>query len=181
MTAVPETLDTDRLVLRRPSAADAPAIYEYARDPDVTRYLTFPTHRSLADATAFLTTCAARWDSGQEYCWLITVRDDVRAVGVIAARMSGHRADIGYALARHAWRHGYATEAGRAVVGWLATRTDIHRVWAVCDVDNAASAHVLEKLGMAREGILHRWIVHPNVSPIPRDCYVYALTRAWVA
>ena len=85
------------------------------------------------------------------------VRDDGGAIGAIAARIRAHRAD--------------------AVVGLLAERAEIHRVWAVCDVENAASAHVLEKLGILREGVLHRWLVHPNVSPAPRDCYVYAYAR----
>ena len=47
-------------------------------------------------------------------------------------------------------------------------------VWATCDVDNLASARVLEKAGFEREGRLHNWIVHPNIGPEPRDCYVYA-------
>ena len=174
MKLPPETLVTDRLVLRRPTLADAPAIYEYGRDPDVTRYLVFPTHRSLADAESFLRTCGARWDSGEEYCWLIALRDQDRAIGTIAARMRGHAVDIGYALARAAWAHGYATEAAGAVVAWAEERPDVHRVWAVCDVENTASARVLEKLGMSREGVLRRWLVHPNVSPTPRDCYAYS-------
>jgi ribosomal-protein-alanine N-acetyltransferase len=47
-------------------------------------------------------------------------------------------------------------------------------VWAVCDVDNLASARVLEKAGMGREGRLRRWVLHPNVSAAPRDCWCYA-------
>ena len=54
----------------------------------------------------------------------------------------------------------------------------IHRVWAVCDVENRGSARVLEKVGMQREAILRKWLVHPNISPIPRDCYCYAIVRA---
>src|SRR5438874_1047675 len=100
MPDAPETLLTDRLVLRRPAMSDAPAVYEYGRDPDVTRYLIFPTHRSVADAEAFLATCAARWTSGEEYCWLITLRGRDQVIGAIACRPRGHAVDIGYALAR---------------------------------------------------------------------------------
>ena len=177
MTTPPGTLVTDRLVLRRPSLGDAPAVYEYGRDPDVTRYMTFPTHQSRADAESFLAACGPRWDAGQEYCWLIALRDQGRVIGAISARVRGHATDIGYVLARAHWRQGYATEASRAVVAWAAECPETYRVWAVCDVENAASAHVLEKLGMSREGVLRRWIMHPNVSPAPRDCYVYALAR----
>ena len=173
----PDTLLTDRLILRRPTPTDAPAVYEYGRDPEVTRYLIFPTHTSVADAEDFLGRCPARWESGEEYCWVITLKDQDRAIGSIACRVRGHAADIGYALARAYWRRGYATEAGRAVTAWAASVPAIYRVWAVCDVENAASAHVLEKLGMAREGVLRRWLVHPNRSAEPRDCYVYARVR----
>ena len=46
-----------------------------------------------------------------------------------------------------------------------------------CDVENKASARVLEKVGMQREGTLRRYIVHPNISPEPRDCFVYSKVR----
>jgi RimJ/RimL family protein N-acetyltransferase len=44
-------------------------------------------------------------------------------------------------------------------------------------VENVASARVLEKVGMVREGVLRRYIVHPNIGPEPRDSIVYARTR----
>jgi len=177
MKPPPDTLVTDRLVLRRPTLADAPAVYEYGRDSKVTRYLIFRTHNSVADAEAFLGTCQSRWESGEEYCWLITLRTQNRTIGSIACRVRGHAVDIGYALGSAYWHHGYATEAGQAVVAWASDLPGVYRVWAFCDVENTASARVLEKLGMSREGVLRRWIIHPNISPEPRDCYVYAKVR----
>lgn len=69
------------------------------------------------------------------------------------------------------------TEAVRAVVDWAIGQPEMHRVWAVCDVDNKASARVLEKAGMEREGILRRWSIHPNISEFPRDCICYAKVK----
>jgi len=174
MIQPPETFTTERLILRRPRRTDAAAVYEYARDPEVTRYLIFPTHRSLADAEQFLAGCASHWESGEEFCWLITLKGQDHVMGSIGCRVRGHAAEIGYALARACWGSGYATEAGQAVVAWAAGLPGVYRVWAVCDMKNLASARVLEKLGMSREGLLRRWIIHPNVSAEPRDCYVYA-------
>lgn len=54
----------------------------------------------------------------------------------------------------------------------------VSRVWAVCDVENRASARVLEKIGMRFEGILARWSIHPNLSDEPRDCRGYARLRS---
>jgi [ribosomal protein S5]-alanine N-acetyltransferase len=50
-------------------------------------------------------------------------------------------------------------------------------VWAVCDVENAASARVLEKAGMRREGVLRRWAMHPNMGEEPRDSFCYAKVK----
>jgi len=69
------------------------------------------------------------------------------------------------------------TEAAQALVEWALSQPEIYRVWAVCDVQNTASTKVLEKLGMRREGVLRRWIIHPNIDVVPRDCYCYAITK----
>jgi [ribosomal protein S5]-alanine N-acetyltransferase len=50
-------------------------------------------------------------------------------------------------------------------------------VWAVCDVDNTASARVMEKIGMLREGLMRRDVLHLNLSSEPRDCWVYAKVK----
>ena len=51
------------------------------------------------------------------------------------------------------------TEAVATFVQWaLATGRRSSGVWAVCDVDNVASARLLESVGMQREGTRHRWI-----------------------
>ena len=83
---------------------------------------------------------------------------------MIACRVREHAAHIGYVLSRKLWGGGYMTEAANAVVEWAINLSFVYRVWAVCDCENKASARVLEKVGMQREGILRRYIVHPNVS-----------------
>lgn len=72
---------------------------------------------------------------------------------------------------------GIMTEAGRAVVEWLRSNPEICRTWATCHVNNLASARILEKLGMEREGVLRRWNRYPNLSPEPQDSLVYAWVR----
>jgi len=72
---------------------------------------------------------------------------------------------------------GYMTEAVAGIIDWALKQESVYRVWAVCDVENLASAQVLEKAGMQREGILRRWTMHPNRSDEPRDCYCCAITK----
>jgi RimJ/RimL family protein N-acetyltransferase len=50
-------------------------------------------------------------------------------------------------------------------------------VWATCDVENLASARVLERVGMTREGVLRRWTVYPNLGDTPRDCLCYSIVK----
>ena len=63
---------------------------------------------------------------------------------------------MGYCLDDAAWGHGYATEAGRALIQWAFDTLDINRVQAETDTRNVASARVLEKLGFMREGTFTR-------------------------
>ena len=53
----------------------------------------------------------------------------------------------------------------------------IWRIGAGCDVENLGSACVMERAGLAREGVLRRWIIHPNISSEPRDWLSYAKVR----
>ncbi len=173
---------TERLVLRPPEPADADAIFRsYAQDPEVSRYLTWRPHRSLAETQKVIRNAMAEWDGGTRFPWVIpwviTRVEDGAVIGMLGARIEGHMAVIGYVLVRSAWGHGYMTEALRAVVEALWMVPAIFRIWAVCDVENVASARVLEKSGMLREGRLARFIVHSNVSAEPRDVYCYAITR----
>ncbi|HUI24678.1 MAG TPA: GNAT family N-acetyltransferase [Candidatus Kryptonia bacterium] len=173
----PEIITTDRLRLRRPTLADAAASYEYASDPAVTRLMDWPTHTDPRESMEFLGRCASRWDAGDEYAWVITVKPDDRSIGSISVRVRGHAADFGYVLNRNFWRRGYATEAARAVVSWVESFADVYRVWATCDCENFASVRVLEKAGLSREGILRQAIVRPNLSPVPRDASIFAKVR----
>lgn len=178
MVRHPERLVTERLILRRPAGADAPAIFEeYARDPEVTRYMIWRPHRSLGDTAAFLSHADEGWASGRDLNWGITLKGEDRLVGMIGARPNGHKVDIGYVLGRKHWGRGIMTEAGRAVVDLLFGDPAVYRVFATCDVENLASARVLERLEMQREGTLRRNIIHPNISDEPRDSLLYAKVR----
>ena len=174
--AVPVSLATTRLVLRRTAADDADAVFAYARDPTVSHYVTWRAHRSIADASAFLAWCNERWTRGIAFNWAITRRSDASVLGTIEARPDGHRVALGYVLGRDAWGQGYASEAARSVVRWALDQPLVHRVWAVCDLENTASARVLEKSGMVREGCLRAWAALPAFRA-PRDVWCYAKVK----
>lgn len=151
---------------------------EYASDPVVTRYLTWAPHPDVQTTRGYLETCRRGWEQGREYTWAITLPPSDRVVGMIACRGDDLKVNLGYVLGRRHWGRGYMPEAGRAVVAASFALPSVARVWATCDVDNRASARVLEKIGMLREGVLRAWIRHPAVSDQPRDSLVYSIVRA---
>lgn len=173
----PETIQTTRLTLRRMVPDDAQAIFAtYAQDPEVTRFLVWHPHRSVEETQAYVAHCIQAWDSGTAFTWSIRTANEA-LLGAISLRVAGFKADFGYVLARSCWGNGYMAEALRPVVDWALAQPTIFRVWGVCDVENLASARVMEKVGMAREGILHRFVLHPQISDTPRDCFCYSLVK----
>jgi [ribosomal protein S5]-alanine N-acetyltransferase len=173
----PAHLDTERLTLRRPVEQDAQAIFErYAADPDVTRYVGWPAHRSVEDSTMFVAFSDAEWESRGGGPYLIYARDTGALLGSTGlAFETSYRAATGYVLARDAWGHGYATEALRAMVG-VARGVRIERLYALCHAAHRASARVLEKCEFQREGVLRRYAEFPNLPPVrPCDVLVYSL------
>ena len=153
----PQTFETPRLLLRPPMRSDAQTIFsQYAQDAEVTKYLTWQPHRSLDDTADFYVGRLAAWEDESEFSWTINRKADQQLLGMIGMHLRGSMADIGYVIARSHWRQGVTAEAARVVVEWALAQPHIYRVRAFCDVENTASARVLEKIGMQREGLLRR-------------------------
>ncbi|MBL9200596.1 MAG: GNAT family N-acetyltransferase [Opitutaceae bacterium] len=176
----PATFVTARLAARPPSADDAPAVFAaYASDAEVTRYLAWPPYTRVEPLAGFLRDCAANWEnSSGHFVWLLSLKGTTAPIGTIGLKLEpGGKTMFGYALAKRCWGHGFAAEALKHLVDWSLAQPGIFRAYAYCDVENPASARVMEKAGMVREGILRRWHVAPTIGPEPRDCLVCARVR----
>jgi len=169
------TLQGVRLTLRAAQPGDAPAVYAYASDAEVVRYLAWPRHTSLADSERFLQEVAKGWQSGHYLVWLI--EDERGVVGAIGAELSRANAGIGYVLARRSWGRGYATEALGLVVEALFRHTPITALWALCVTENSASQRVLEKSGFRYEQTLHHYFACPNLGGEMKDVWLYGKER----
>src|SRR3954470_70215 len=171
-------METERLVLRRPVVADAEPIFEeYAQDPDVTRFLAWKPHRRVETLAGYLREILSAPASASPWFWVMTIKGSDLPVGMLHAELHAHKFTFGYVLGKRCWGKGYMPEAVRPLVDWALSQDEIHRVWSFCDVDNRRSARVFEKLGMQKEGTLRRFFVHPNISEVPRDCYLYSRVR----
>lgn len=172
----PERIETARLVLTRPSAGDAQAIFDrYAGDPEVTRYVGWPRHRSVDDTRGFIQFTEAEWQRAPAGVYVISSRTDGALLGSTGLGVeTPFRASTGYVLAKDAWGRGYATEALLAMVD-LARQLGVVRLYAVCHPEHGASIRVLDKGGFVREGIWRRHSEFPNLAPgLPADVACYA-------
>jgi len=175
--SAPNAVETPRLLLRRPRPSDADAIFaRYSSDPEVTRYVGWPTHRAVEETQAFLDYSDDEWSRWPAGPYLILARDDRRLLGGTGISFeTAQRAMTGYVLARDAWGRGVATEALSAMVG-VAGNCGVRRLFALCHHEHGASARVLEKCDFAREGVLHAYAEFPNLAAgEPQDVLCYAI------
>ncbi len=176
----PVQLSTVRLRLRKPKLEDARLLFQaYTTDPDVVRFLTWQAHETEDDTLDYLRRCLEAWSNGTSYPYVIELSDEpVGPIGMIDLHPRRQRVEFGYVLAQQHWGQGYMTEALSILVEWSLDQPDIWRASAFCDIENTASAKVMQKAGMVFEGVLRRYFVHPNVSSEPRDCQMYAKVRS---
>jgi ribosomal-protein-alanine N-acetyltransferase len=148
----PERLVTERLVLRKPTLADAQLIFDrYASDTEVTRYLSWPRHQSIEQTRAFLAHSDLQWDSWPAGPYLIESSESGALLGGTGLGYENpQQAATGYVLARDAWGKGYATESLAAIV-MLCERLGVLRLYALCHDEHRPSQCVLEKCGFIRE------------------------------
>jgi ribosomal-protein-alanine N-acetyltransferase len=177
-TAPPEKVETHRLVLRKPTLDDALAIFdEYAQDPLVTKYLTWKPHFAQEDTLFFLEGCLENWEQKNEFNFVINKKSSNEILGMAKLALTNQEPHIGYVLAQKHWGKGYATEVARAMIEYVFSSTPFQKVFAFCDIDNRASARVMEKADMHFVETKHGYIIHPNISAEPRDVLLYEKKR----
>ena len=172
----PRSFRTERLLVRKPDDADAPDIFAYATDPEVSRFLPWTPHRNIEETRGFLKRCHEVWKDATAYPYVIRHHAAEAVIGMLEFRPQAHKVELGYVLSRPYWGQGLMTEALRPVVAWLQTQPQVYRIWAYHDVANLGSGGVLRKLGLRHEGRLGRYF-QPAAASEPRDCEMYAWTR----
>jgi ribosomal-protein-alanine N-acetyltransferase len=171
-------LETERLLLRKMRLEDARAMFAYASDPEVTRYVLFDTHRSIEDSVAFLRFAVEGYERGDFGGWGVVLKDSgafVGTCGVDYGYAPEHaRAELGYVLSREHWGKGLMPEAVRAVIRFGFGRMELNRIQARCIAENTASARVMEKAGMTYEGTLREYEL---IKGAYRDMKFYSILR----
>jgi ribosomal-protein-alanine N-acetyltransferase len=160
---------------------DAKDVFEYASDPEVPKYSVWQPHQSIGDSQKFLDSVIEQYKSHQVTAWGVEHKQDRKLIGTCGFNswiIEDNRAEIGYALSRQYWGCGYMPEAVREVVAFGFHKMGLNRIEARCQVENTASARVMEKVGMEFEGILREQAFTKGSY---KDMKIYSLLkREWV-
>jgi ribosomal-protein-alanine N-acetyltransferase len=168
---IEQNIFTTRLELRRLQSSDAEEVfYSYGSKPEAGHYLTWPTHKGLADTRRFLQHVDQTWALGLEFTYGLRLRTENRLIGSLGIQNDDGRMELGYVLSPTFWGQGYATEACTAMVNYLKGLPWVYRIQSFVDAENKASARVLLKSGFIEEARLPKWRRFINQGNVPRDC-----------
>lgn len=173
----PAELDTARLHLRKPVPGDADFLFtQLSGDAQITRYLGWLTHSRLEQARQQISLDLLRWQRGAGWSWLL--EEAGQAIGWLQLKpLEPHLLRTGCMLAASHHGRGLMAEALHAMMNAAFRVPAIHRIEALCDIANPASARMLAKAGLRYEGRLASYLLHPNLSSQPRDAWLYARSR----
>ena len=155
-------IETARLVLRPFVREDAGAMYRnWASDPEVTKFLSWPTYKSVEDANFILDLWVPQYGDDTFYQWVIELKEIGEPIGSISVVNQDERVDmmeIGFCIGRNWWGQGIMTEAFQAVIDFLFGEVGVQRIEAGHDPNNPASGAVQRKCGLKYEGTQRRSI-----------------------
>ena len=154
-----QAIETSRLILRQARIKDAePMFRNWANDPEVTKFLTWPTHGNIEVTEKLLANWVESYEKDDYYQWMIVLKEINEPIGSIMASTVGRAqsAHIGYCIGRQWWHQGIMSETLKAVMDFLFDEVGYHRVEAMHDPNNPHSGGVMRKCGMKYEGTLRQ-------------------------
>ncbi len=159
MSATP-TIRTARLLLRPFARADAGAVTELASAFEIAdTTISIPHPYSLQVAIDWIAGHRRARQRGLGFRFAITQAESAQLVGCVELRdltQEHAQAEMGFWIGKAFWGHGYASEAGSAIVRFGFESLGLNRIYAFHMARNPASGRVLQKLGMQREGMLRQ-------------------------
>ena len=153
-----KTIETERLILRRLCADDANAMFNnWASDPEVTKFLTWPPHESVDLTKKLLDIWTKEYEKDNFYQWGIALKPTNEVIGTISVvgwEEPIEAAKLGYCIGKDWWHQGITSEALAAVIKYLFQEVKCNRIEARHDIRNPHSGGVMKKCGMQYEGTL---------------------------
>ena len=179
--------ETERLILREFAPEDFEDVHAYASDYETVRHMMFGPNTPGQTRDYLERQCAQEREQvpRMHYNMALERRDTHRVIGGISCHLNWRRDDgiLGLVMNRSEAGHGFMTEALRGAMDWLFGSLGLHRLHAVCDVDNLSVQRVLEACGMRLEGrMVQRGKARPEAPEPYFDQFGYAVLRTeWEA
>ena len=178
-----DTIKTDRLLMRRWKNSDREPFAALNGDPDTLRFFPDTLDREASDA--FVDRIEARFDEQGYGLWALEIADSAEFIGYtglspMAAGVPGAGGtEIQWRLVKHAWQHGYATEAAKAALVVAFDGVGLEEIWSMTAVLNEPSQAVMRRIGLIEVARFE----HPRIPdghPL-RPHVTYHLTRPQAA
>ena len=152
---LPDRLETERLVLRVRTVADAEDIFDYASRPEVSYPAGFPPVKTLEDEIYYLEHILPERNEKNNLPagYGIVVKGTDKVIGSVdfPRRHEDDVLEIGYILNPDHWGLGYVPEAARALIDLAFKELNLHKIELSCFGYNLQSQRVAEKLGFTLE------------------------------
>ena len=141
-------IETERLILRYLNDEDLESVfYNYANDDEVTKYLTWPTHRSLEDTKMIFNIWKNEDETIKKYHYFIELKETHELIGSCAlAKIENGIPEIGYVIGKKWWNKGIMTEACKKLIEILFD-DGFPKIVIKADCNNIGSNKVIKKCG----------------------------------
>ncbi|HLM80794.1 MAG TPA: GNAT family protein [Terriglobales bacterium] len=170
-------LVTTRMLLRPLRADDASAVFNYAHDPEVTRYTQWDAHRTIEDSRRFIEQTIAAYQRGENAELAIELKSDKKVIGtcgLINISADHCRGELVFAMAKENWGGGIMGEALKAMLAFGYGALQLNRIFAKVDPDNMKTILVLKRATWQFEGTLRQEV---KVRGTFRDVKLYSLLK----
>lgn len=157
MTVFP-VIKTPRLLLRQITRDDGGAMFAYFSKDEVTQYYDLASFTELEQAEKLIDAFQQRYEQQAGIRWGITLHSNperlIGSIGYHNWQKEHFKAEVGYELTPEYWRQGIMTEAMNPVLQYGFDHLELNRIEAFIDPHNISSRRLLEKSGLAEEGLL---------------------------
>lgn len=168
-------LNTDRLLLREMTDADADRLYQFRSDPRVMEYFGRPVMESIDEARQFIVKIHEMFTSHEGVQWAICLSGNPEMIGTITIwkiDKTNHRGEIGYLLDPEQQRKGIMSEALQAILQYGFKTLKLHSMEANVNPDNQKSINLLERNGFVKEAHFRENFYNDGVF---EDSAIYSL------
>lgn len=155
-------LETERLIIREIELRDVDDFYEMDSDPEVHKYILQTPVTSKDEMVEVIKMIRQQYKDNGIARWAVIDKVSGEMLGwcgikFYTDKLNGHQNfyEHGYRFKQKHWGKGYATESSKAVLDWAFRNLNTDAIYAITDIDNKNSIHVLDKLGFELKEVFH--------------------------